>query len=191
MKKLLVLMLVASLCALANGVQMTLQISVGNNPEPEDSTIFLMPSESLALDIWSPNGWQNNGDNVYFGLVFADETICPATISGGVYHVGPAPDLSKPLGAGNDQFFPGSGGIYGQFMCMTVPGTAGIFVDYAVLHCEGPGGIPPHDTVIQLWTTADDWESVQMQDQVIIHCIPEPATIALLSLGGLLLRKRK
>lgn len=167
---------------------MILQISVNGNLYPTDSTITLTyPSGTAELDIHSPNGWGSDAtDNVYFGLCFTDATAGLGTISGGVYHLPPAPDLSKVLGAGNDEFFPGSGGIYGQFMCMTVPGTSGIFVDGILFHCEAAG-----DAVVQLWTTNDDWETVQMQDQVIIHqIVPEPATMVLLSLGGLLFRKR-
>ena len=43
--------------------------------------------------------------------------------------------------------------------------------------------------VIELYTT--DFGTSELVDAVVIHQIPEPATIALLGLGGLLLRRRK
>ena len=51
-----------------------------------------------------------------------------------------------------------------------------------VFHCEDVGTV-----VIQLWEDPD-YENVA--DTLIIH-IPEPVSVALLSLGGLLLRRRK
>ena len=50
------------------------------------------------------------------------------------------------------------------------------------LHCEGIG-----DVIIEAY----DWRTEELVDTLIIHQIPEPATIALLGLGGLLLRRKK
>jgi len=185
MKKLLVLMLVASLCALANGAIMVLQISAGGNPEPVDSEIVLLPSESIMLDVWTPNGY-NPGDDEYWGLVISDASPGSATIAGGVVHIGPAPDLSWMLNPDQyDPFFPGHGGAYGQIMSSTNVAGPGVYFDEIRFHCDGPG-----DVILQLYSSQEEGVFV-LEDTVIIHQIPEPATIALLSLGGLLLRKRK
>jgi hypothetical protein len=58
----------------------------------------------------------------------------------------------------------------------------GKLVDEIIFHCTGGG-----DTVLTLVTA--DLQVVE--DIQIIHNIPEPMTIALLALGGLLLRRRK
>jgi hypothetical protein len=181
MKKLLSLVLVLALASWANA--MILQISVNGDPEPIDSQITLLPSQEVELDITSPDGFVN-GDATYWALV----VISPGTgtITGGVVHIPPAPDASMML-APEDmaEYFPGAG-VYGSIDSWAGNGgaTAGVYYDGMIFHCDGPG-----DAIVQLLTT--DWETVTVLDQVIIHQIPEPATIALLSLGGLLLRRKK
>jgi hypothetical protein len=195
MKKLLVLMLVASLTALANG--MMLDISVGGFPtvpkgtleSPTDSGVILteVPSQYIMLDIGS-NGYIPGGaDDLYWGLVVRDNYEGTITLDSGRCLMPPAPDLSSMLtAADNDEFFPGSGGTYGCVMSGAgVTAAAGIYFDEIIFHCDSP-----HDVVIELWSTLD-YGTFILEDAVIIHQIPEPATIALLSLGGLLLRKRK
>ena len=184
MKKLLVLLLVASLTALANGT--ILDISVNglptNGTAPYDTGINLVYSDTLLLDITSSTGY-TPGDDVYFALVSSPT----GTISGGVVHVPPAPDLSQMLGVEWAAAWTNTTdlGIYGQFMSSgMVAGPTGTFVDEILFHCEG--GV---DAVISLYTTPDFVEYT-LKDSIIIHQ-PEPATIALLSLGGLLLRKKR
>jgi hypothetical protein len=55
-------------------------------------------------------------------------------------------------------------------------------LDAKDLHCD----YGPSDDVIILWS-----QDAEELDRIVIHQIPEPATIALLGLGGLLLRRRK
>ena len=202
MKKLLVLMLVASLTALANGMLLDISVNglptdghpgtiIGGAPAPDppfDTGIVLglpdLPSGYVMLDITSPTGWLGDADNGYVGLVCDP---AKGSIVGGVAHPapgGPAPDLTAVLGDDLSGVF-GNPGVYGQIMCMALAGGPGVFFDDIVFHCEGPG-----DVVIQLIFTPDG-ATLTLCDQVIIHQIPEPATIMLLSLGGLLLRKRK
>jgi len=183
MKKLLVLMLVASLCALANGGIMTLQISAGGDPYPPDSMINLLPSQCIMLDVWSPNGY-HAGDEEYFGLVLSDATAGNGTIVGGVCRMPPAPNASSMLGD-MSEFFPGDGGVFGSIGSYDqLFFASGVYFDEIIFHCENF-----QDAVIQLWSTVDGATFV-LEDTLVIHQ-PEPATIALLSLGGLLLRKRK
>jgi len=182
MKKLLVLLLVASLTALANGT--ILDISVDGLPTsgtaPYDTGIIMVASDSLLLDITSSTGY-TAGDDVYFGLV-CDPAL--ATISGGVAHIPPGPDGLAMLYDDLSSFFGGTG-VYGQQFSYAAMGGPGTFVDDILFHCEGVG-----DVVVSLWTTPD-FETYTLKDSIIIHQIPEPATIALLSLGGLLLRKKR
>jgi hypothetical protein len=55
-------------------------------------------------------------------------------------------------------------------------------LDAKDLHCE----FGPSDDTIILWS-----QDAEELDRIVIHQIPEPATIALLGLGGLMLRRRK
>jgi len=184
MKKLLVLLLVASLTALANGGIMTLQISAGGDPYPPDSMINLLPSQCIMLDVWAPIGY-HAGDEEYFGLVLSDATAGNGTIVGGTCRMPPAPNASSVMGD-MSEFFPGALGVFGFIGSYDQPLTAGgVYFDEIIFHCESF-----QDAVIQLWSTPDSGVTFVLEDTLVIHQ-PEPATIALLSLGGLLLRKRK
>jgi len=141
----------------------------------------VQPSDYLALDIYS-NGFAP-GEDVYFALV-----CNPAgTISGGAVVKPPAPDATM-LDPGMGLVTPDGGlGIYGFIGSMTIPQTsapAGTYINGIVFHCEGPA-----DAIVHLYTTVDGG-SYALADTLLVHQIPEPATIALLCLGGLLLRKR-
>jgi hypothetical protein len=191
MKKFLIFVLVLGMASLASAT-MTLNISVDGIVDPPDSTIILYPSDYVTLDIHSGGYHQGSDydDSVYFALV-ADTGY--GTISGGVVCIPPAPVDSSiiegvsPVDAG--MCSEPENGIYGWIGAIITSGSvdtpAGIYFDEIVFHCEAPG-----DVVVKLYTTTD-FETINLVDSVIIHQVPEPATIALLGLGGLLLRRRK
>ena len=192
MKKLLIFMLVLGMASLASA---QLQISVNGNKEPMDSEyVLIAPSGTLTLDIWTtheiapPPG---TGEG-YFAMVAQESQ---ATISGGivVYPLVPPMDegimiLDDVKGMGG---FPGmvegENGVTGGIALTRLPNIpAGATIyDGILFHCEGPGDV----TIHLLWTV--DFMTGVVIDSVTIHQMPEPATIALLGLGGLLLRRRK
>jgi hypothetical protein len=185
MKNLLAVMLVFGMASMASA--MTLQISVEGNPDPIDTQIMLAPSETIRLDIHSPDGYVI-GDDVYFSLV-----VDPAygVITGGVVTGGAPPDtgiygydaLANGLSPGGVD-----DGMWGSVLNIAgAPVAPGIYIDDIIFHCEALN----YDTLVTLWSTPD-FATFTMEDQLIIHNIPEPATMALLSLGGLFfLRRRK
>ena len=185
MKKLLIFMLVLCMASLANA---TLQISVNGDKDPIDSEIWLLPSETLILDVWTV-------DPIPGALTWAlgvDTSL--GTISGGMY-VG-------PLDGGNILAFiyddavamgvlmpAGENGVMGGVMVFAgagVPGGADLY-DEIIFHCEAE----EYDTVVTLYLVDDMTNEVTAVDSVIIHNIPEPMTVLLLGLGGLFLRRRK
>lgn len=178
MKKLLSLVLVLALASLANA--MVLSISVGGDINLQEITVA--PSTELVLDIHSGGFLQ--GEGRYLGLV----AIGPGTISGGIV-TPPAPDATEVLGPEWAELYPGQG-MYGYIDTFSTAASysapAGTYFDQILFHCDGPG-----DVLVQLITTTDFVEYAVV-DQLVIHqIVPEPATMALLSLGGLLLRRKK
>ena len=179
MKKLLVLLLVFGMASVAGA---TLQISVGGNPEPADSQIYLEPSETLIIDIWTDTDITPGVGEGYWGI-----GVLPAdgTLSGGV-GLGQGTDTTIYADAG---YVSPEAGPWGGIATATVGagGYAAGFVLYddIVFHCVREG-----ETVINLYW--DIFVEPMLVDSVTIHQVPEPMTVALLGLGGLfLLRRRK
>lgn len=178
MKKFVVLMLVLCFAVTANA---SLQISVMGNPDPVDSEIILMPSDVITLDI--------HGTDVVAEYYMLIVDGVQGHISGGDIMQGNASGDMTPylpyLLPYIQKAAPPMNGIAGFIGITTENPLNGAVVDYIDFHCEGIG-----DAVVELWTSGDTvvWE---LSDQLLIHQIPEPMTITLLGLGGLLLRRRK
>ena len=187
MKKLLIFMLVLGMASLVNALPTSLQISVNGVDEPVDSDIWLLPTETIELDIWTTAEiYSEGGLEGYFAL-----GVDPAygTLTGGV--------SLYPSEAGT-VYYSGSGGSYlpspeaGDFgtigsMQPSGSGMTGVIFDSIIFHCEAAG-----DAIINLYTV--DFAATPVYsliDSVIIHQIPEPMTVLLLGLGGLFLRRRK
>jgi hypothetical protein len=187
MKKLLILVLVLGMASMAGA---GLQISVDGDPEPIDSEIFIAPSDELVLDIYATGG--DTGDS--FWVLIVDDLVGTIDPYSGIVNIPPAPDASMLLGSLVDNwldgFFPGQNGIVGTVGAYSAfpPYPDGVYFDGIIFHCEAIG-----DALIQLVEIDGElWEPTGVIfDSVIIHQIPEPATIALLGLGGLLLRRKK
>jgi hypothetical protein len=192
MKKMLTLVLILGAASIASA---SLSISVGGVVDPQ-GTITVGPSGHLVLDVTAVEQASNIG--VYM-LVQG-----PGTMSGGTMLFNGAGGLSGITEYGPNAVIPesdpamtwgayfasvGFAGVQNnilflEFVDTTSPPPAlnGKLVDLIDFHCEGLGIV----TVTLL-----NPDTLVAYDTQIIQQIPEPATMLLLSIGGLLLKRRK
>lgn len=166
MKKLLVLVAVLAVASLANAVIMSPMEIVKNL----DGTYGINMPVGMSASIDGPSGG-------YFALIGVDGSAAvltaPAFFDGASITLGTGPDIGLEAG------------IIGGF---TVTGT------WTVANAQAAGVYATGFTALegvkqlQLWQLDDGYAPTQI---VATYDIPEPATIAVLSLGGLLLRRKK
>jgi hypothetical protein len=198
MKKLLVVLLVLAMATAANAAITGLVISVNGQIDPPETSISMFPSDYAVIDVHGTDGTAMNPQ--LFLLV-----VGPGKIAGGVilYGVGGLKgyyDEEAKLAewemtheeAVAFMADPENGwGVPGvtDFSYMSIVTTStppeptiGKLVDEIMFHCVGPG-----DVTLMLF----DADTLTVVDTQVIHQIPEPATMLLLGLGSLLLRRRK
>jgi len=187
MKKLLIFMLVLGMASLAQADLVGLSFSVtmpdGTYYEDQPDEIWIEPSDTIKLDLLLDVGHNCWGYSLGYGLsnaqaefIRTNETIWPAPfeLPGG---------WSIPC---TPQYVEFSGGqLFGN--ALNGPQT---LMDRLYIHCL-------EATDVVLTVTAYDYTEVDGESilgiihTLTIHQIPEPATMLLLGLGGLFLRRRK
>jgi hypothetical protein len=146
---------------------------------PADLTLVGVPSEPIGLGDRITITVSNSTGGAYAGWL---EIVTPAVVAfDGEPEFTPA---ANPAGASQMKYWPEYGAWY-EFSVVSFPPSpavqAGDHVLVLVL-AVGEG-----TTKLNLYES----DGVTLLDQRAIAVIPEPATIALLGLGGLLLRRRK
>jgi hypothetical protein len=182
MKKLLVVMLVLSMVSMANAA---ILISVNGVVDPPETEITIGPSQEVTIDIWGDG--QTMRQEFYFGIEVAGPgslNIDYATILYGgnmtsIYWMD-EPDLAD-MGNIENPFI--------AFELNDIPSgdppppplpLEGTLIDGIIFHCNGA-----EDVILKLFNM-----DMELEDTQVIHQ-PEPMTLLLLGLGGLMLRRRK
>jgi len=191
MKKLLILMLVLGVASAANA---TLLISVDGQIDPPDTSITLLPSETVVLDIMGDGGpqpldaflvIQGPGEIAGYNMLYLGDLSIYMELEEFAAGAGMTPeDLLDAL----DTVYGYPGATDLSFMTFAdspggdYPTLDGKLVDDIIFHCTGEGDVT---------LTLTDSAFSEVFNSVVIHNIPEPMTIALLGLGGLFLRRRR
>jgi hypothetical protein len=194
MKKLLILTLVLCLASMAQAdLKIKLYYPNGSAYDGKDLNV----SDYLEIRLEAVGG--DTGDSN--PCLYNDETYGVIAKTGGTCLIPPAPTASAFLDIGDGTYSARSNlvnglgatedGIVGAVSDFTAspPYANGEYFTTISFHCEAIG-----DAVLKLVNLSnDDWDvtTATSMDTVTIHQIPEPATMLLLGLGSLLLRRRK
>jgi len=193
MKKLLILTLVLSLATVANAQLSGVQLSYSGvtNGAGVSTAVDVLVCTEIIIDVHGPANYGFTGYVIIEGNP-------PNSVEWGDAIGAAAPGFYvksgypiKYAGAGdmggvNARYVETDWGYgYEIVVAQSVgPNTGGLEFDFA-FHCSGPGYV-----TVSLWDDSQGYASAQ--DTIVLNQqIPEPLTITLLGLGGLLLRRRK
>jgi len=188
-------MILLVVVSMAFSASAALQISIGEDKDPQDLQYTLGPSGNLSLGIWTDAEIAADGGLETYYILVCDITKGSIDASGATIYNEDSSIDNDAIGAGyvimTDPPLPGVPGVsyngaWGGVFTLgdPIPADTVIF-DLIDFHCNSAV-----DGTIYLVGLSYDWELTTVYDSVVIHQ-PEPMTVALLGLGGLLLRRRK
>jgi hypothetical protein len=188
MKKFVVLLLILGMASLASA--WTMKISVDGCVDPEDTTITLAPSDTALIDIHvcDNENWPSGGKAAHLAL--SGTAGITWDIESEDYYAWEQTTVSDSTETYAAPIAEYLGVPISQTLLITVVDSSDPFtdplgkvLDGLIFHCDGEGDV----TLILL-----DFDTAATLDTQVIHqVIPEPMTVLLLGLGGLLLRRRR
>jgi len=179
MKKLLLLTLALSFVASSAFASLTVVVKRPEDPtwqEWEDSKLWIAPSDTLLVGVLDLFGEAQPGSTLAVGILNGSV--------GSFEGVGVATMMGVSAAVTDDAAQAAAMGIENLFVTLTIidPLGPGLLAGGMEIHCEGEGDIK---------LVAINPDTYLVEDVQIVHQTPEPASIALLSLGGLVLGFRR
>jgi len=169
MKKIITTLLAMSMVVGANAAMtVVIQDDAGGWQSYEDSTLTITPSTNLVWGVMDDG--QTAAGMYTMGIVGPGSITSPTVLSSGVTAF-----------LTDDTATASSYGVDNPYIAMElVQSVVGVLYT-STFHCEGEGDVT-------LYAFNDNFV---VEDTQVIHQVPEPATLAILGIGGLLLRKRR
>ena len=182
MKRFLIIILVLGLTSIATATNTgkLLQLSVNGQVAPDEITMF--PSDYITLDIMVADGHSTDAIEIDLEIIGPGSITVPAD---------PRDMLSDCFEDWSLIILDVTDKGIGTIAAVSFGQCSGVIVDHIEFHFDDVGDVIVKITLDGVCNIDGSPITEAQMGSIIISMVPEPASMLLLGLGGLLLRRRK